>query len=45
MKISQLKIEKIENCDPFNKRAKENDMVTECMADAKRYCKLNQKGS
>ena len=42
MKISQLKTEKIENCDPFNKRAKENDMVTECVADAKRYPKLKR---
>ena len=63
MKISQLRIEKIENYDPFNKRAKGNGMVTEwiarnkwgiavvfgytkaeCMADARRYCKLKQEG-
>lgn len=64
MKISQLRIEKIENYDPFNKRAEGNGMVTEwvarnkwgiavafgytkaeCMADARRYCKLEQESS
>ena len=58
MKISQLRIEKIENYDP------DNGMVTEwvarnkwgiavafgytkaeCIADARRYCKLKQDGS
>lgn len=29
MKLSQLRLEKIENYDPFNKRAKDNGMVTE----------------
>lgn len=32
MKISQLRFEKIENYDPFNKRAKDNGMVTEWVA-------------
>ncbi len=32
MKISQLRIEKIENYDPFNERAKGNGMVTEWVA-------------
>ena len=32
MKISQLRFEIIENCDPFNKRAKGNGMVTEWAA-------------
>ena len=32
MKISQLSIEKIENYDPFNHRAKANGMVTEWVA-------------
>ena len=32
MKISQLSFEKIENYDPFNHRAKANDMVTEWVA-------------
>lgn len=32
MKISQLRFEIIENCDPFNKRAKGNGMVTEWVA-------------
>ena len=32
MKISQLRFEKIENYDPFNKRAKGNGMVTEWVA-------------
>ena len=32
MKISQLRFEKIENCDPFNKRAKENGMVAKWAA-------------
>ncbi len=32
MKISQLRIEKIENYDPFNSRAKGNGMVTEWVA-------------
>ena len=64
MKLSQLRFEKIENYDPFNKRAKDNGMVTEwvarnewgnavafgytkaeCIADARRYCKLKQQNS
>ncbi|MDE6975165.1 MAG: hypothetical protein K2P38_19070 [Lachnospiraceae bacterium] len=64
MKISQLRFEKIENYDPFNKRARGNGMVTEwaarnkwgiavafrytkseCMADARRYCKSKQESS
>lgn len=64
MKISQLRIEKIENYDPFNEHSKDNGMVTEwvarnkwgiavafgytkaeCIADARRYCKLKQDGS
>ena len=32
MKISQLRIEKIENYDPFNEHAKDNGMVTEWVA-------------
>lgn len=32
MKLSQLRFEKIENYDPFNKRAKDNGMVTEWVA-------------
>ena len=32
MKISQLSFEKIENYDPFNRRAKANGMVTEWVA-------------
>lgn len=32
MKISNLSIEKIENYDPFNQRAKANGMVTEWVA-------------
>ena len=32
MKISQLIFEKIENYDPFNRRAKANSMVTEWVA-------------
>lgn len=32
MKISQLRFEKIENYDPFNKRARGNGMVTEWAA-------------
>ena len=32
MKLSQLRLEKIENYDPFNKRAKDNGMVTEWVA-------------
>ena len=42
MKISQLRFEKIENYDPFNKRAKENGMVMEYVADAKRNSKLKR---
>ena len=64
LKISQLRFEKIENYDPFNKRAKGNGMVAKwaarnergnaaalgntkvgCMADARRYCKLEQESS
>ena len=32
MKLSQLRFEKIENYDLFNKRAKDNGMVTEWVA-------------
>ena len=32
MKISQLRFEKIENYDSFNKRAKDNGIVTEWVA-------------
>lgn len=32
MKISELTFEKIENYDPFNKRAKGNGMVSEWVA-------------
>ena len=32
MKVSQLSFEKIENYDPFNKRARSNGMVTEWVA-------------
>lgn len=32
MKITRLNIEKIENYDPFNSRAKANGMVTEWVA-------------
>ncbi len=32
IKISQLRLEKIENYDPFNNRAKGNGMVTEWVA-------------
>lgn len=32
MNISELSIEKIENYDPFNRRAKANGMVTEWVA-------------
>lgn len=32
MKLAQLRFEKIENYDPFNKRAKDNGMVTEWVA-------------
>ena len=32
MKLSQLRFERVENYDPFNKRAKGNGMVTEWVA-------------
>lgn len=32
MKLSDLTFEKIENYDPFNSRAKSNDMVSEWVA-------------
>ena len=32
MKLSQLRFEKIENYDPFNKRAEDNGMVMEWVA-------------